>query len=235
VTRRQKATVASGTDLPASTELSVGTELPAGKFSDWLDGVEGAIRGDNDSDVPCGSCTACCTSAQFVHIGPEEKDSLRHIPAELLFPAPGLPAGHVLIGYDERGHCPMLVEGACSIYAHRPRTCRRYDCRIFPATDVKLTDPGKGQIAAQADRWRFTFPDRASEASARAVQAAAAFLRAHPEVLPPRVGSNPTQLAVLAIDIHGIFLSSDVDGVITPEADVVRREIQERTESDKQA
>ena len=30
------------------------------------------------------------------------------------------------MGYDERGHCPMLVDGDCSIYDHRPRTCRMY-------------------------------------------------------------------------------------------------------------
>ena len=35
------------------------------------------------------------------------------------------------MGYDERGHCPMLVDGDCSIYEHRPRTCRTYDCRVF--------------------------------------------------------------------------------------------------------
>ena len=60
--------------------------------------------------MPCGTCTACCTSSQFVHIGPDEVDTLAHIPAELLFPAPRMPKGHVLLGYDERGHCPMLID-----------------------------------------------------------------------------------------------------------------------------
>ena len=27
----------------------------------------------------------------------------------------------------------MLAEDGCSIYAHRPRACRTYDCRVFPA------------------------------------------------------------------------------------------------------
>ncbi len=78
-------------------------------------GLQGAIRGERGSEVPCGSCTACCTSSQFVHIGPDETDTLARIPAALLFPAPRQPPGHVLLGYDERGHCPMLVDGRCSI------------------------------------------------------------------------------------------------------------------------
>jgi len=73
-----------------------------------------------------------------VHIGPDEHETLARIPAALRFPAPGSPHGHVVLGYDEHGRCPMLVDGGCSIYEHRPRTCRTYDCRIFPATGVDV-------------------------------------------------------------------------------------------------
>src|ERR1044072_724626 len=96
--------------------------------------MQAALRGETDADVPCGDCSACCTSSQFVPIGPDETDTLAHIPAELLFPAPGRDKGVVLRPYDERAHCRMLVDGRCSIYEHRPRTCRTYDCRIFAAT-----------------------------------------------------------------------------------------------------
>src|SRR5204862_263741 len=83
-------------------------------------------------------------------------DTLAHIPPALLFPAPRMPAGHVLLGYDENGCCPMLVDGGCSIYDHRPRTCRTYDCRVFPAAGIDISDDGdKGPIAHQARRWRF--------------------------------------------------------------------------------
>src|SRR4051794_37734314 len=114
--------------------------LAAGRFSPWLTGMRGALRGEGGSDVPCGGCTACCRSSQFVHIGPDEVETLAHIPTELLFPAPRLPRGHLLLGYDERGHCPMLVDDKCSIYEHRPRTCRTYDCRVFPAAGVEIDD-----------------------------------------------------------------------------------------------
>src|SRR3954471_9741429 len=128
--------------------------LPAGDFSSWLADLRSALRGERDADVPCGDCTACCTSSQFVHIGPEETDTLAHIPAELLFPAPRMPRGHVLMGYDERGHCPMLIDGRCSIYDHRPRTCRTYDCRVFPAAGVEV-DAGQDAIGRRVGQWRF--------------------------------------------------------------------------------
>jgi Fe-S-cluster containining protein len=129
--------------------------LDAGDFGSWLQDLHAALRGEADAVVPCGTCTACCTSSQFVHIAPDEIDTLAHVPTELRFPAPGLPKGHVVLGYDERGHCPMLVDGACSIYEHRPRTCRTYDCRVFAATDV-APDPSQPLIAERAARWRFT-------------------------------------------------------------------------------
>jgi len=105
--------------------------------------TQGVIRTGDTSNVPCGSCTACCTSSQFIHIAPDEVDPLGVIPRDVLFPAPRLPVGHVLMGYDDNGHCPMLVDGACSIYEHRPRTCRTYDCRAFAASGLELDDPTK--------------------------------------------------------------------------------------------
>lgn len=106
--------------------------LRAGSFSVWLKGMGRALRGEAASEVPCDGCTACCRSSQFVHIEPDETDTLARIPEELLFPASRLPAGNKLMGYDEHGRCPMLVDDRCSIYEHRPRACRTYDCRVFP-------------------------------------------------------------------------------------------------------
>jgi len=44
---------------------------------------------------------------QFVHLPPGDRAALERIPAELPFPAPGLPDGYLLMEYDERGHCPI--------------------------------------------------------------------------------------------------------------------------------
>ena len=149
--------------------VSFGT-LGAGDFGAWLDDMRAAVRGEQDAVVPCGECTACCTSSQFVHVGPDETDALAHIPPELLFPAPGFPDGHVLMGYDEHGHCPMLEHGRCTIYEHRPRTCRSYDCRVFAAADVV---PDAAAIAARVAEWRFSYPTSDDLAAHEAVKTAA--------------------------------------------------------------
>jgi Fe-S-cluster containining protein len=163
--------------------------------------MQAALRGEADAEVPCGNCTACCTSSQFVPIGPDETDTLAHIPAELLFPAPRLPKGHVLLGYDERGHCPMLVDGRCSVYEHRPRTCRTYDCRIFAATglEVDADDPTKDPIARRVTRWHFTFPTDDDRRRQAAVHTAVRTVRA----------TSVTRLAVASIERYEEFLSPE--------------------------
>jgi hypothetical protein len=213
-------------------------DLAAGDFSAWLAGMQAALRGERSSDVPCGTCTACCTSAQFIHIGPEEADALAHIPAELLFPAPRLPLGHVLLGYDERGHCPMLVDGHCSIYAHRPRTCRTYDCRVLPAAGLEPDAEEQAAITRQVRRWRFGHPDPLDRCEHDAVRAAAAFLDEHREELPPgAVPASATQRAVLAVELHDVFLGRDAATgqpvVIDPEPDAVRVALRRRTRGDE--
>jgi Fe-S-cluster containining protein len=144
--------------------------IEAGPFGAWLDDVRAAVHGERDAVVPCGDCTGCCTSSQFVHIASDETDALTHIPDELLFDAPGFPAGHVLMGYDEHGHCPMLVDGGCSIYQHRPRTCRTYDCRIFAAAGVVPDAPA---IAARVSQWQFSYVEPGDDQIHAAVRAAA--------------------------------------------------------------
>ncbi len=184
--------------------------LPAGDFSAWLRGMQAALRGEAESDVPCGECTACCQASQFVHIDPDEADALAHIPAELLFPAPMMPDGHVLMGYDEQGRCPMLTDGGCSIYEHRPRTCRTYDCRVFPAAGVEVTAPEQRGVAARARRWRFEHPHELDRVQHEAVRAAAAFVARHRAELP-YAPPNPTQLAVAAVRVHDTFLGLDAE------------------------
>ena len=133
-----------------------------------------------------------------MHVAPDETDTLARIPQSLLSPAPGMPDGYVVLGYDERGHCPMLAEGRCTIYEHRPRTCRTYDCRIFAATglEVDAEDDHKAPIAAQAARWRFAFPTDEDRRRRAAVRTATRSLRA----------TSVTQLAVRAVEGHQEFL-----------------------------
>ncbi|MDQ2677780.1 MAG: YkgJ family cysteine cluster protein [Actinomycetota bacterium] len=181
--------------------------LDAGTFSDWWHGMRSAIDGTADADVPCGTCTGCCEASQFIHLTPDDTDALAHIPAELRFPAPGLPRGHQLMGYDEHGRCPMLVDGACSIYDHRPRTCRTYDCRIFAATDVRPDGDPSGAIATRVDRWRFGVTSEADRDEQSAVLAAAAALGRPDGELPEALRTrSATRRAVLAVETAVVFL-----------------------------
>lgn len=173
-------------------------DLPAGDFGVWLAEMRAALDGA-ESDVACGDCSACCTSAQFIHIGPDEVETIEHIPSELLVAAPGLNDGTVVLGYNNRGHCPMLSGGRCSIYEYRPNACRVYDCRVFAATAIV---PDRPAIAEQTGRWVFSGGGEVRSA----IVAAARYLSEHGNDLPPElVPSHPTRIAVAAIRIHREF------------------------------
>jgi Fe-S-cluster containining protein len=209
-----------------------GAPLHAGEFSSWLRDMEAALAGVRDADVPCDGCTACCRASQFVHITPEETDTLAHIPRELLFPAPRAPKGHVLMGYDEHGRCPMLVGDRCSIYAHRPRACRTYDCRVFAASGVDVDDETKAEVAARVTRWRFDHPTAEDDARHDAVRSAARFLAERAEDLPPvDVPVTSTQRAVMAVELHRLFLEEDETGglrLASPSTGAVQVELTRR-------
>jgi Fe-S-cluster containining protein len=202
--------------------------LAAGGFSTWLAQMRAAIGGSAGADVPCAGCTACCTSYQFIHIEPDETQTLAQIPAALLAPAPGMPAGHMVLGYDDRGRCPMLVDNQCSIYSQRPRTCRTYDCRVFAATGIEV-EPAQEPIALRARRWRFEFPNHADRIEYEAVRAAAAFMDGHRDLLPGTGSATPTGLAAAAVAVSGVFVERDDQAaavrVVDPDADQVRNEL----------
>lgn len=190
-------------EVESEEEGSEAEPLCAGSFSAWLVAMQQALRGEAVSDVPCNGCTACCTSSQFVHIGPDETETLARIPPELQFPTPRRPPGHVLLGYDDQGRCPMLVDGQCSIYEHRPKTCRTYDCRVFPAAGLEIDDEDQRAIGRRARRWRFDFPTEVDRVKHDAVRAAARYVR---ERGPRGAPANATEHAVMAIELHEAFL-----------------------------
>jgi hypothetical protein len=202
--------LAGGTVCPVSGETDTRRgdrqegDLQAGDFGTWLDRMHAALRGEADTDVPCGDCCACCSTSHFVHIEPGEAETLAEVPGELLFEAPGMPVGHMVLPFDERGRCPLLDEaGRCSIYAHRPRTCRTYDCRVFAAAGI---DADRGEITALARRWRFACPSPAAAAQLEAVAAAARWIPGHASLFPGGgVPQDPAQLAVLAVRVACVF------------------------------
>lgn len=181
--------------------------LDAGRFGPWLERTLQSLDGRAEADVPCGTCDACCSSRQFVHIEPDEVDALAHVPAELRFPAPGLPPGWVVLPYDAAGRCPMLGDHGCTIYDHRPRTCRIYDCRIFTAAGIE-PDDDQPLVAAQVRRWRFELQgdDAVLLEAIRATARTLTDPSAHPEGrVPPRA----SHVAAMAVGLHRLA----VDGV----------------------
>jgi uncharacterized protein len=200
-------------------------DLPAGCFSSWLRRTRHGLIKENGADVNCGECNVCCRSSYFIHIRPEETQTLTHINKKLLFPAPGLPKGNLLLSYDESGRCPMLIAGKCSIYEHRPQTCRNYDCRIFTAAGIGAGEEDKTLITQRILRWQFSYPTKKDRDQHLAVQAAAMFIRERAECFPDgRVPRNPSQLAIIALKVYDVFLKyndeSGKTGRVSPDIEV---------------
>jgi Fe-S-cluster containining protein len=195
------------TKLLSSADTAKQQDLPAGNFSTWLRRTRSMIIKEMGVDVNCGECNGCCTSSYFIHIRPEETQTLSHINKKLLFAAPGLPKGNVLLGYDKNGCCPMYIENKCSIYEYRPLTYRNYDCRIFTAAGVAAGGEEKAVINRRILNWKFSYLTEHEHDQHSAVKAAAVFLQERSECFPAgKVPTNQSQLAVLAIKVYGVFL-----------------------------
>lgn len=159
--------------------------------------------------VPCGDCRACCQSSCFIHIYKEETRTLSRIPKELLFPAPLRPKGHMVLGYDSHGRCPMLIRNTCTIYSNRPATCRSFDCRILTASGLVTENSAHHGISQQARRWKFSRPSKNDSRLLSAVQDAAKFLTHHPLCIEDSfVSRDEIHLSVLAIKVYDVFLPS---------------------------
>ena len=112
----------------------------------------------------------------------------------------------MLMGFDAHGHCFMFANGGCSIYSHRPETCRTYDCRVFTAAGMNA-GPDKSVINERIASWRFEYPSPRDHEEHRAVTAAANFIRQHPIRFPGgHVPSRPSEIAVLAVKSYQVFL-----------------------------
>jgi Fe-S-cluster containining protein len=187
--------------------------IAAGPFSAWLVAMRETMENGSPSDVPCGSCTACCSSSYFIHIAPDETETLEKIGPDAVMQASGMPRGHRLMGHDAEGLCPQMNHGRCAVYAHRPRTCRAYDCRVFAAAGI-LESQDKPLINERVARWKFDYPTDRDQREHDAVRDAARFILDHANLFPRgRIPESPSQLATLALKVHPVFL----DASTTPE------------------
>jgi Fe-S-cluster containining protein len=116
--------------------------------------------------------------------------------------------GSMLMGYTRSGHCPMFVAGNCSIYSRRPITCGQFDCRILAAAGCELDGRWSERVNERVRRWQFSHASEHSQALARSVKAAAAFMANNARLFPgDRVPTDPLQLSILALKVHPVFLS----------------------------
>jgi hypothetical protein len=197
------------------------TVIDAGSFRLWLDQMSASLRGEAGTEVPCGDCVGCCVSSYFIPIRPQDDLARSKVPVELLVDAPGMQSGHKMMGYLADGTCPMLRDRKCSIYHHRPQTCRDYDCRIFAAAGIEAGGPDKSVINRRVRSWRFTYPTQADRRAHEAVRAAADFIRTRKESFPGgRAPDAPTGIAVLAIKTYSIFM--DAQARAGEDADVAK-------------
>jgi Fe-S-cluster containining protein len=168
--------------------------------------MRAALSGGAGMEVACGDCRGCCTSSYFIKVRPHETAALAHIGADNLRPIPGATSGNLLMGFDERGHCFMFANGGCSIYQHRPETCRTYDCRVFAAAGMNA-GAEKSAINERIAQWEFEYASDQDREEHRAVTATANFLRQHPVRFPGgRIPSRPSDIAVLAVKSYQVFL-----------------------------
>jgi uncharacterized protein len=179
--------------------------VDAGDFGTWLSQTRAMLRGEAGPEVPCGDCVGCCVSSYPVPVRAHESASLAAIPIQHLARSAN---HHALIIALPDGRCPMLNADAkrCSIYSHRPLTCRDYDCRIFAAAGIAAGSDDRSVINARVREWRFSYRNTSDRLMHEAVISAAAFIRSEAHCLQGRAPGTPTGIAVLAIKVYPVFL-----------------------------
>lgn len=82
-------------------------------------------RPELDADVPCGTCTECCTKLSPI-LTPEEFITAKYVYTLLSSEDPSTPT--IGIPRSEKG-CYYFDGKQCTIYDDRPKACRQFDCR----------------------------------------------------------------------------------------------------------
>jgi hypothetical protein len=117
----------------------------------------------------------------------------------------------IVIGFDADGYCPMLVARNCSIYEHRPKTCRTFDCRVLAAAGLLEEGRWSDRINQRVRAWKFTYATAESMQRHDAVMRAASFIRSSASLFPGgRVPTRPLDIAVLAVKVHEVFAPSNL-------------------------
>lgn len=88
--------------------------------------------------VPCNGCVSCCYHP-IIGIDPSEEnpEHLAHLLTE-----PDVEDGKLRLLKRADGACIHLGDAGCTVYEHRPRVCRGYDCRPWSLLFMHTIFPG---------------------------------------------------------------------------------------------
>ena len=113
---------------PFTNELRTGRN--AGDPVAFLNSIAEMVAADKRGEkpaakVPCDGCTTCCYHDNVdVHPEDEDPEDLAHL--DIVRAADGTAA----LRKRDDGACVHLGPTGCTVYHHRPRACRSYDCRL---------------------------------------------------------------------------------------------------------
>jgi uncharacterized protein len=184
--------------------------VSAGAFAHWLQAYrEAQTQAEPTGNVPCGDCNGCCRASYFIQIHSDERETLARIAPLHLTRRAGDNEPKWTLDQSCAGACPMLVQGACSIYDARPRTCRRFDCRVFAAAGVSPGAWPRAAVNARVWQWRFELASEEDVDCQNAVLAAAAFLQRSAALIDADVApANASELVNAAAIVYELFLES---------------------------
>lgn len=178
-------------------------------FHSYMVEAQENIRTSKEQNVPCGTCTACCTSSYFKVVEADEVETINKIPKHLRHYSPGLSEGSILIGYDSNGHCVMLKDGQCSIYDFRPKMCREFDCRVFVVSGLQVEEDDKALISKRVENWEIIYENGLKQIDHDKLKKVAKFLEENRndlglEIIP----DNSTELSNFVLRYYDDFLSN---------------------------
>lgn len=134
-----------GRELPG---VGVNFDLRTGRAGEAPMRFGGSIRSviAGKGAVPCGGCVACCYHPCVgVHPEDERPEDLARL--DLVTREDGV----IVVRKRSDGACVHLGERGCTVYEHRPRACRLYDCRKYAMIGVLDSYAG----GRKSPGWRF--------------------------------------------------------------------------------
>lgn len=95
-------------------------------------GMANAGTETRPANVPCNGCSECCYY-KSVEVKPHEEtpEALAVLETEVA------DDGSLLLRKRPDGACTHLGPNGCTVYPHRPRVCRLYDCRVCSLFSIR--------------------------------------------------------------------------------------------------